>query len=92
MAEPATHGAVANAEAQTWRLSQHWPKTPSQDADSHIPASRLQGEHTALELFEICCACGVLPLVLMAVSILAASLSGSKSRAGTTVGNLGSSD
>lgn len=31
------------------------------------------------------------PLVLMAVSILAASLAGSKSRAGTTVGYLGSS-
>lgn len=30
------------------------------------------------------------PLVLMAVSIRAASFSGSKSRAGTTVGNLGS--
>lgn len=32
----------------------------------------------------------ILPLVLMAVSILAASLSGSKSGAGTTVGNKGS--
>lgn len=67
-------------------------KTPSQDADSQIPATHLQGEVTAHNTGLSYTLCGVLPLVLMAVSILAASRFGSKSTAGTTVGKVGSWD
>lgn len=83
--------SCGSTQAQTWRCSQHGQKISSQDADSQIPATHLWREvaEPRRDLFFHALFC-ILPLVLIAVSILAASLSGSKSIAGTTVGNLGS--
>lgn len=58
---------------------------------SHSSVARIcRTKHHFFFLFFLFLEREILPLVLMAVSILAASLSGSKSGAGTTVGNKGS--
>lgn len=85
----------ASTGAWTWRCSQCGPNILSHEGDSQIPVTHLLQEFAepstiSFSFFFLFLEREILPLVLMAVSILAASLSGSKSGAGTTVGNKGS--
>ena len=85
VANSSQNKSSASSGAQTWRFSQH-----GQTIGARMLTHKYQPLICRKDKQNQALICFFLPLVLIAVSILAASVSGLKSIAGTTVGCLGS--